>query len=353
MSDIGPEKGGAGATIAASGDSPYSDRDGAGYRFLFDNISEGFAVCEALRDENDNLVDYAILEINPALQNMLGVGPEVVGTKLSASGNNTKAWLDLCDGVLRSGTPARFEFDNRQTGRWHDIRITRLTDDRMAQFFHDITERKIAEERQRRLFEEINHRVKNNLAMVSSVLRLQARDADTVARDQLLKAVGRVQSISEVYRTLYGDGQSGAVNFGTYLEELCRSLAASLIDNPERITLKVDADRISVPVDTAVSLGMVVNELVTNAVKYAYPPPQRGEITVRFRTEPECVLEVGDSGAGLPNGVVNSTIGLGMKLVTSLVQQAGGELSVKHHPGVTYTIRFAATADNQGGGAPA
>ena len=90
-----------------------------------------------------------------------------------------------------------------------------------------------------------------------------------------------------------------------------------------------------------------------NAVKYAYPPPQRGEIAVRFRADPECVLEVGDSGAGLPNGVVNSTIGLGMKLVTSLVQQAGGELSVKHHPGVTYTIRFAATAENQGGGAPA
>ena len=324
---------------------PHSGDDGAKYSYLFDNMSQGFAVCEALRNHNGELADYVILEINPALQNMLGVGPEVIGTRLSDSGNNTKAWLDLCDGVLRTGTPARFEFENRQTGRWHDIRITWLTDNRMAQFFHDVTERKIAEERQRRLFEEVNHRVKNNLTMVSSVLRLQANDADAMARDQLLKAVGRVQSISEVYRTLYGEGQSGAVNFGVYLEELCRSLAASLIDDPERIKLKVDADRFSVPVDTAVPLGMVVNELVTNAVKYAYPQPQRGEITVRFRAEPECVLEVGDSGAGLPNGVANSTTGLGMKLVTSLVQQAGGELSVKHHPGVTYTIRFAAGAD--------
>jgi two-component sensor histidine kinase len=221
----------------------------------------------------------------------------------------------------------------------------------MAQFFHDITERKEAEERQRRLFEEINHRVKNNLSMVSSVLRLQARDADAVAREQLLKAVGRVQSISEIYRTLYGEGQSGTVNFGAYLEELCGSLATSLIDDPERITLTVDADRKSVPVDTAIPLGMVVNELVTNAVKYAYPSPQQGEISVRFRAEPECILEVGDSGAGLPDGVANSATGLGMKLVTSLVHQAGGELSVKHHPGVTYTIRFAAT-DSRGTGEP-
>jgi two-component sensor histidine kinase len=184
---------------------------------------------------------------------------------------------------------------------------------------------------QRRLFEEINHRVKNNLMMVSSVLRLQARDADAVAREQLLKAVGRVQSISEVYRSLYGDGQSGVVNFGAYLDELFKSLAASLIDDSERITLKVDADSKTVPVDTAIPLGMIVNELVTNAVKYAYPQPASGVISVRFRAQPECILEVGDSGAGLSeNGEMSQ--GLGMKLVTSLVQQAGGELSVRRHP---------------------
>ena len=199
MSDQEQEKGGTGRA-ATSGSGPThsageTDDERANYHYLLDNMSEGFAVCEALRKPDGELVDYVTVEINPALQTMLGVGPEVIGTKLSDSGNNTKAWLDLCVGVLRRGTPATFEFHNRQTARWHDIRINRLTSDRMAQFFHDITERKVAEERQRQLFEEINHRVKNNLMMVSSVLRLQARDADGVARDQLLKAVGRVQSI--------------------------------------------------------------------------------------------------------------------------------------------------------------
>mgnify|MGYP001549796951 CR=1 FL=1 len=319
--------------------------DKAGYDYLFDNISEGFAVCEALRDPSGQLVDYIILEINPALQRMLGVGPEAVGTKLSDSGNVSKPWLELCDGVLRSGSPATFEFHNRQTERWHDIRIARLTGNRMAQFFHDITERKNAEERQKRLFEEINHRVKNNLTMVSSVLRLQARDAEPVAREQLMKAVGRVQSISEIYRSLYGEGQSGALNFGTYLEELCRSLAASLVDDPGRLALRAAAASEDVPVDIAISLGMDVNELVTNAVKYAYPPPARGVISVRFRAQPECVLEVGDSGAGLPENAEASS-GLGMTLVTSLVQQAGGHLYVHRQPGVTYTVRFASNPEN-------
>lgn len=322
--------------------NPGSDQTGYGY--LFSNISEGFAICEALRDTSGVLVDYVILQINPALQNMLGVGPEAAGTKLSDSGNVSKPWLELCDGVLRTGTPATFEFHNRETGRWHDIRIARLTDSRMAQFFHDITERKNAEERQRRLFEEINHRVKNNLTMVSSVLRLQARDADAVAREQLLKAVGRVQSISEVYRALYSDRRTGDLDFGAYLKELCQALAESLIDDSGRIEIRVEAESESVPVDTAIPLGMVVNELVTNAVKHAYPSPARGVISVRFRAQPECILEVSDAGQGLPENAETSS-GLGMKLVTSLVQQAGAELSVRRHPGTTYMVRFVPSAE--------
>jgi len=317
------------------------------YDLLFENMSEGFALCEAIRDQQGQLTDYVILEINPALQKMLGVGPEVAGTKLSDSGNNTPDWLQRCDAVLRTGAPSRFEFHNRRTGRWHEIRLVRVTGERLAQFFHDITERKIAEVRQQDLFEEINHRVKNNLTMVSAVLRLQARDAHPVVHEQLLKAVGRVQSIADVYRNLYGNGQSETVEFGRYLEELCAGLSASLLDDLARVTLRVEANAATIPVDTAVPLGMVVNELVTNAAKYAYPPPQRGEISVRFKKDhSNYKLEIGDAGVGLPNDPEAVAPGLGMRLVHSLVQQAGGQLSTRHHPGVTYTIEFSATTAN-------
>ncbi|HEY1615081.1 MAG TPA: PAS domain S-box protein [Rhizomicrobium sp.] len=158
------------------------------YEVLLENMSEGFAHCEAIRDQVGNLIDYVILEINPALQRILGVGPEVIGSRLSDSGRNTPEWLQLCDRVLRTGEPQRFEFHNRQTERWHDIQINRVTDDRMAQFFNDITQQKLAETRQQQLFDELNHRVKNNLTMVASVLHMQARDAQPKVREQLLKS---------------------------------------------------------------------------------------------------------------------------------------------------------------------
>jgi PAS domain S-box-containing protein len=313
------------------------------HEVVFENMSEGVALCEAIRNRDGHLIDYVILAVNPALQGLLGVGPEVVGTKLSDTGDKTERWLQLCDNVLRTGEPKRFEFENKLNGRWHNIQINRVSDDRMAQFFCDITDKKLAEARQQRLAEELNHRVKNNLAMVAAVLRMQAKDAHPEVREQLLRAVGRVQSISEVYRSLLVDHRRSVVNFGAYLEELCASLAASLVDDPGRVILNVEAQPAEVSVDTAVPLGMVVNELVTNAVKYAYPPPERGQISVRFkRWDADCMLEIGDSGAGLPQISEGKSLGHGMKLVQALVQQVGGQLETMHHPGVTYVIRFAA-----------
>jgi PAS domain S-box-containing protein len=308
---------------------------------MFDSMLEGFAVCDVIRDENQALIDYVIVAINPALQAILGVGPEVVGTTLSASGNNTKPWLDLCDEVLRSGKPKRFEFHNRRTERWHDIQIARVNEDRLAQFFLDITTQKLADLRQKQMLAELNHRVKNNLTVVASVLRMQAGHGHPEVRDQLLKAVGRVHSIAEIYRSLSESHHNGIVNFGRYLKELCDALAESLLDDTDRIRLSVEAVDAEIPIDTAVPLGMVVNELVTNAVKHAYPPPEQGEISVRFETDDAgCKLEIGDRGAGLPHDPAAKSPGLGMRLVNTLVRQAGGDLETRHHPGVTYTIRF-------------
>jgi len=100
-------------------------------------------------------------------------------------------------------------------------------------------------------------------------------------------------------------------------------------------------------VDTAIPLGMVVNELVTNAVKYAYPEPATGVITVRFgRQEGGFVLTVGDSGQGLPGNIESRPGSLGMKLINSLVAQVGGGLSVSHHPGATFEIMLPDAASN-------
>ena len=307
-------------------------------------------MCEAIWDEQGRLADYTILELNTALQRMLGVGPEAVGTRLSDGRGGSPEWLRLCERVLKTGQPASFETHTRRTDVWHEIRVTRVTEDRMAQLFFDITERKRAEARQASLFDELNHRVSNNLTLVSSILQMKARETDSEeVRDQLQRAVSRVESIAQVHRALYRGARTETVDFRAYLQELCAGVRASLIHD-DRIVLEVDSAPAFVPVDTAVPLGMVVNELVTNAVKYAYPPPAGGAISVRLARDGDGLrLSVRDQGRGLPQDVApRPGGGLGMKLIRSLVAQVGGQLSTSGPPGAAFEISLPAPDTEQG-----
>ncbi len=296
---------------------------------LLANMAEGFAMCGAIWDEAGRLTDYTILELNDALQRMLGVGPEAIGTKLSASPGDRTAWLQLCEQVLKTGEPASFELHTPQGDRWHEIRVTRVTEDKMAQLFFDITERKRAEMRQAHLFDELNHRVSNNLMLVSGILQMKAREAgNDEARDHLSRAVQRVESIAQVHRSLYRGARTDAVDLSVYLADLCAGVRASLIHD-DRIKLTVEADPVFVPIDTAVPLGMVVNELVTNAVKYAYPEHGTGEVSIRSALDgSRLALTVRDFGRGLPE-IAEPRPGRGLGMSLSSRWSTGGR---QHHP---------------------
>ena len=310
------------------------------YDTLIERMNEGFALCEAIWGEDGRLADYTILEINPALQRMLGVGPEAAGSKYGAGADPQAAWLTLCERVMRSGAAERFEYA-AANGRHYEIRINRVTETRMAQFFFDITARKAAQDHQAALFEELNHRVKNNLALVAALLQLQARDASASVRDELLKAVDRVQSIAQVHQALYLGSGRGSVDFAAYLKDLASSLVQSLAAEG-RVSLAVEAEAVELPMDIVIPLGMVVNELVTNAVKHAYPPPVSGVVSIGFRREGAALrLTVADSGPGLPKSSRRSG-GLGMRLVNSLLGQVKGEMAVRATPGATFEITLPA-----------
>jgi two-component sensor histidine kinase len=314
------------------------------YDALFETMSEGFALGEAIWSDDGRLIDYLILEINPALQRMLGAGAEMVGSRYSDRFREGGRWIALCERVLRSGTPESFEFEAPAGGRSYEIRISRMTDSRMAQFFFDVTDRKAAQARQAEMFEELNHRVKNNLSLVAGLLQMQARAAEPAVHDELMKAVDRVQSIAQVHQALSRGVRHDDIDFGTYLRDLCSSLSRSLLADG-RITLAVEAETVNLPIDTVIPLGMVVNELVTNAIKYAYPPPQTGLVSVNFRRDGDRLrLAVGDGGRGLPKAPEITAGGLGMTLINSLVGQVHGELVVRQTPGATFEITLPAFA---------
>ncbi|MET0274731.1 MAG: histidine kinase dimerization/phosphoacceptor domain -containing protein [Phenylobacterium sp.] len=311
------------------------------YRTLFEAVSEGFALVRAIRDPEGRLVDYEVIDANPAMLRIMNADASMIGKQATEIiGGAPPTWLARCEQAL-GGEPLTFEYQTTNTRRWYEIHLSRVADDRLAQFVQDVTDRKAAEAHQSEMFDELNHRVKNNLALVSAMLSLQARDGvEPAVRAQLTKAVDRIQAIADVHVSLYRSSRKDDVDFAAYLTDLCNRLAGSLLEEGERVRLQLTADAAVMPLDRAVALGVVVNELVTNAAKYAYPIPAAGLIEVSLRREPAgLVLSVADTGRGLPPDLTGD--GIGMRLVRSLVQQIGGVLDVERAPGATFHIRLA------------
>ena len=205
----------------------------------------------------------------------------------------------------------------------------------------DITDRKQAEADNLMLLQELNHRVKNSFATVASLLTLRARRSEhPETREQLNAAVNQVMSIAQAYAHLYAGGQPHSVDFADYLRDLCNGLAQGLTDG-ERVRLEVLADAAVMTTDHALPLGMAVNELVTNAIKYAFPEGRTGRIEVRFETHGEhWRLLVSDDGVGLPAEFERSG-GLGANLLKSFARQAGGRLTILDGPGARFEIASA------------
>jgi PAS domain S-box-containing protein len=197
----------------------------------------------------------------------------------------------------------------------------------------DVTERKTAEQereaalrRAELLFLEMNHRVKNNLQMISSMLHIQSRRfQDTAVVDVFQRARQRIATIADLHTELCRIEDIGGVEFANYLKNICDRLQATMPDGA-RIRVSSEADRAILPFETATSLGLVVNELVTNALKHAFAGGV-GEIRVRF-TEGAAGwhLTIADDGSGLGEEEGGDHAGLGMVLVDAFVQKLGGTI---------------------------
>jgi two-component sensor histidine kinase/PAS domain-containing protein len=310
----------------------------ARYRALFEGVSEGFALVEGVRDETGRLIDLLVVEANPAILRIFSIEEPVVGRRQSELVPIPRAdFLPACERALR-GERISIEVFGEIRRRWFEVRLSRAGENRLAQIVVDITERKAAENRQTEMFDELNHRVKNNLAAVSSMLSMQARLASPQVREQLQKAVDRIQAIGDVHASLYQEGSADEVDLGAYIRRLGERLAATVVDG-ERIRLEVAAESVTASLDEAVALGLIVNELVTNAAKHAYPPPASGVIRVRLERTPDgLALSVRDEGPGLSK--VADGRGIGMRLVRSLAQQCRADLEISDGHGANFTVRL-------------
>lgn len=230
----------------------------------------------------------------------------------------------------------------------------------------DITEKKKAEQLRKR---EINHRIKNNLQIVSSLLDLQAEKfSDRKVIEAFKESESRILSMSLIHQELYESGKLDSLDFSSYLRKLIADLIKSYNTKTGEIRVKLDISIVFLEVDTAVSLGIIINELFTNSIKYAFPAGAGGEISISLVREKsieeitgnnstgEILLEssgklsgasknykliYADNGKGFPEGLdFRNPESLGLQLVNALINQIEGSLDLERRNGTKFIIYF-------------
>lgn len=193
------------------------------------------------------------------------------------------------------------------------------------------------------LIREVDHRVKNSLQMVMSLLRIQARSAaDAATRQALQTAVMRIQAIAQVHSMLHARNSAEGVAFHEYLDEICTFLGETLGVDGRRRRLEVEADAIEVPTDLAIPLALVTAELVTNAFRHAFGG-ETGSVRVCFRRSAGGGVElmVADDGCGLPADFDWSHgKGLGLQVVKAMAEQVGGRVDVARQDGTRFILKL-------------
>lgn len=192
------------------------------------------------------------------------------------------------------------------------------------------------------LLKEVHHRVKNNLQIISSLLNMQAElIAEPAQRRVFQESQQRVQSMAMIHERLCSHEDLDRVDFGEYAEALVRDLFAAHGEDSGRVHLRLELDRVSLDLNQAIPCGLILNELASNALKYAFPGTRTGEILVALKCDRDegVTLKVSDNGVGMPTGS-HSRRSLGLGIVDVLTRQLGGRLNQGELPGASFSLEF-------------
>jgi two-component sensor histidine kinase len=192
------------------------------------------------------------------------------------------------------------------------------------------------------LLKEIHHRVKNNLQIISSLLSLQSSYIeDETAIDILQESRNRVKSMANVHEKLYHSKDLSKISFKGYIEDMTRELSKSYGSN-QKIQINTEIEDVSLGIETAVPFGLIINEIVSNSFKHAFPDGMSGEISIKLTREGEdLTLIIRDSGIGLSEDLdLNKTKSMGLTLVNALVMQLDGKMELQRDGGTAFKIKF-------------
>lgn len=304
--------------------------------------------------------DHVFTYLSPQIGTLLGYTQEealVRWTELATDNPVNERGLEITQCAIDSGKaqpPYELELKHKYgKSVWVEVREGPVVEDgktvAIVGALTDITGRKIAEaslasalEEKGALLREFQHRVKNSLAIITAITELEANHSDDAAVRNALEALGgRIRTLSELYTLLFDSEQPRQVSLDRYFESISEFVMAAHTVRDKRIALQRCIVPIVVDAKHASTLGLILNELLTNALKYAFPGSRAGTITVSLTDEGgDIVLEVEDDGAGLPAGFdLESSDGLGLKLVKMLANQLGGSVACRSGERTVFTVR--------------
>ena len=326
------------------------------YRLLFAANVAGVALHEIVVDASGRPCDYRFLEVNLAFEKLTGrQSADLVGrTVLEVMPQTEPVWIERYGRVALTGKSEHFEDSSRQLDRYFEVSAYSPQHGQFAVLILDITLRRRAEEALKQslhekeaLLKEVHHRVKNNLQVISSLLRLEGgQSKDTATTTGLQNMQERVRAMALLHENLYRSGNLAEVDMAIYLRAVCQQLLRSgaaltggLID------LRLELAPLRLEMNQALPCGLLVNELVSNCLKHAFPDGRSGRIRVGLQPaakEAQWCLRVEDDGIGLPAGFALGQLrSLGLQLVSDLSQQIQGRLEFAIGPGACFSITFA------------
>lgn len=266
------------------------------------------------------------------------------------------------DATIRDGTPYHLEYRMMaSTGEvWVAVRGSLVRDEegrpqRLLGVWQNISVRKAAEaqilralQEKEALLREVHHRVNNNLQVIASLLRLEARRVvDPAVQESLGSMRNRVHAMALLHQTLYRSGRYAEVALGSYLQEVAANVTRSFATAAHSVEVKTSLSNVSLNIDQAIPCGLIVNELVTNSLKHGFPAGRSGTVTVSLEETSragELLIRVSDTGVGLPDpSGLRREGAIGLQLVEDLVRQLQGGVRRLDGPGTTFEVTFEAT----------
>ena len=321
------------------------------YRSLFENMINGFSYCK-MCFENNRPVDFIYLAVNEAFKTGTGLN-DVVGKKVSevipGIRETDPGLFELYGRVALSGIPEQTEYYLESLKMWFLISVYSPQKDYFVAVFDVITERKLADEKIKTLLaekelilKEVHHRIKNNMSAIAGLMSLQASALeDPAAIAALEDARSRVLSMMVLYDKLYCADNFDNLSFGEYLS----SLVDEIIENfPNKEIVKVEKNIVDFPLDAKriSNLGLIINELITNIMKYAFTGRQSGIITLSAAAVDNRIkISIQDNGIGMPESIdIDNSIGFGLQLVDMMSKSLNGTIKIERNNGTKFILEF-------------